>query len=102
MTGVQTCALPISHRDEVLNGIESAVHPDSISYENDLALIAVVGHGMMRKKGISARIFTALANAKVNIRMLNQGSSELNIIIGIEEADFETAIRAIYTAFYPA
>ena len=68
----------------------------------NLALIAVVGHGMMRKKGISARIFTALANAKVNIRMLNQGSSELNIIIGIEEADFETAIRAIYTAFYPA
>ena len=107
-SGIDTLSIIINaaefnaHRDEVLNGIESAVHPDSISYENDLALIAVVGHGMMRKKGISARIFTALANAKVNIRMLNQGSSELNIIIGIEEADFETAIRAIYTAFYPA
>lgn len=105
-SGIDTLSIIVNanefnaHREEVLNGITAAVAPDSIKYENELALIAVVGHAMMRKKGVSAKIFTALANAGVNIRMLNQGSSELNIIIGIEEDDFETAIRAIYDAFY--
>lgn len=107
-SGIDTLSIIVNanefnaHREEVLYGIIDAVAPDSIKYEDQLALIAVVGHAMMRKKGVSAKIFTALANAGVNIRMLNQGSSELNIIIGIEEDDFETAIRAIYDTFYGA
>ena len=61
-----------------------------------MALIAVVGRGMIKTKGVSAKVFTALANEDVNIRMITQGSSELNIIIGVENADFEKAVSAIY------
>ena len=64
-----------------------------------MALIAVVGRGMIKTKGISAKVFTALSNKGINIRMITQGSSELNIIIGIENKDFEEAIAAIYGAF---
>lgn len=105
-SGIDTLSIIVNgaefseHRQKVIDGINAAVQPDAISYENELALIAVVGHGMLRKKGLSAKVFTALAEAGVNIRMINQGSSELNIIIGIDEADYETAIRAIYHAFY--
>ena len=73
--------------------------PDSIEVHDDIALLAVVGAGMDRKPGTSARIFTALAENDVNIRMIDQGSSEINIIIGVANDDFETAIRAIYKAF---
>ena len=76
-----------------------AVDPDSITLFENLALIAVVGRGMIRTEGTAMRIFTALAMAHVNIRMIDQGSSELNIIIGIEEKDYVTAIRAIYSEF---
>ncbi|MBP0990041.1 MAG: ACT domain-containing protein, partial [Oscillospiraceae bacterium] len=72
---------------------------DKIEIESSLALIAVVGRGMVKSKGSAARIFSAVANAGVNIRMIDQGSSELNIILGVSEEDFETAIRAIYSAF---
>ena len=65
----------------------------------DISLIAVVGLGMSRRPGTSAKICTALADEGINIRMLNQGSSEINIIIGVDTADFENAIRAIYNAF---
>ena len=64
-----------------------------------MALIATVGHGMSFRPGVSARLFTALADAGVNIRMIDQGSSEMNIIVGVENKDFETAIRAIYQSF---
>ena len=64
-----------------------------------MALIATVGHGMNRRKGVSAKLFGALADANVNLRMIEQGSSEINIIVGVENKDFETAIRAIYNAF---
>jgi aspartate kinase len=70
-----------------------------VEIESDLALIAVVGRGMKSMRGTAARIFSALAHAHVNIRMIDQGSSELNIIIGVENKDFETAIRAIYAIF---
>lgn len=73
--------------------------PDSIETFPSMALVAVVGRGMIKTKGISARIFTALSQNDVNIRMISQGSSEINIIIGIENKDFESAIRAIYHAF---
>ena len=83
----------------VIAGIHRAVHPDTIDLEGDLALIAVVGRGMKAKKGTAGLIFSALAHARVNIKMIDQGSSELNIIIGVRNEDFEAAIRAIYEIF---
>jgi len=62
----------------------------------EIALVAVVGHGMNRKKGTAAKVFSALYCAGVNIRMIDQGSSELNIIVGVEDKDYETAIKALY------
>ena len=85
--------------DELLEEFQSRLRPDSIDVIHDIALIATVGHGMDRRAGTSARLFTALANAGVNIRMIDQGSSEMNIIVGVENKDFETAIRAIYAEF---
>jgi len=70
-----------------------------LEVHSNLALIATVGHGMIKRPGVSATLFTALYQAGVNIRMIDQGSSEMNIIVGVEEADFETAIKAIYKAF---
>ena len=87
------------HEQKVLTGIQKAVHPDSVSLEADLALIAVVGRGMKSTRGTAGRIFSALAHAHVNVKMIDQGSSELNIIIGVANDDFETAIRAIYNIF---
>ena len=87
------------HEQKVLTGIQKAVHPDHVSLEADLALIAVVGRGMKSARGTAGRIFSALAHARVNVKMIDQGSSELNIIIGVENNDFETAIRAIYNIF---
>ncbi len=73
--------------------------PDKIDIEADLALIAVVGRGMKSARGTAARIFSALAHAHINVRMIDQGSSEINIIIGVTNSDFEEAIRAIYNIF---
>lgn len=83
----------------ILDEIRSRVHPDQLYIESDLALIAVVGRGMKSARGTAAILFTALADARVNIKMIDQGSSELNIIIGVAEEDFEVAMRAIYNAF---
>ena len=88
--------------DEVLEEFRSRLRPDSVDVIHDIALIATVGHGMDRRRGTSAKLFTALADADVNIRMIDQGSSEMNIIVGVENKDFETAIRAIYDAFVDA
>ena len=83
----------------VVAGIHRAVEPDCVEMEADLALIAVVGRGMKASRGTAGRIFSALAHARVNVKMIDQGSSELNIIIGVKDADFETAIKAIYGIF---
>ncbi len=83
----------------VLAAIHKLAQPDTIDMESDLALIAVVGRGMKSTRGTAGRIFSALAHANVNVKMIDQGSSELNIIIGVDNADFEEAIRAIYTIF---
>ncbi len=83
----------------VLAAIHKLAHPDSIDLESDLALIAVVGRGMRQTRGTAGRIFSALAHANVNVKMIDQGSSELNIIIGVKNEDFEAAIRAIYNIF---
>ncbi len=86
-------------RERIINRICASVEPDAISVEEGLALIAVVGRGMVKSKGTAVRVFKAVAAAGINIRMIDQGSSELNIIIGVDEGDFEAAMRAIYAEF---
>lgn len=89
----------ILYEQEILAAIHRTVHPDAIVLESDLALIAVVGRGMKASRGIAARVFTSLANENINVKMIDQGSSELNIIIGVRNCYFETAIQAIYNEF---
>ena len=84
---------------EVVSEIRRVVQPDRIEVQRDMAMLAVVGQGMVHRVGIAARVFAALAEAQVNIRMINQGSSELNIIVGVAAAHYENAVRALYAAF---
>ena len=86
-------------RERVVNGICRAVDPEAVDIEDGLALIAVVGRAMVKAKGTAARVFKAISGAGINIRMIDQGSSEISIIVGVEEADFEDAMRAIYQEF---
>ena len=89
-----------AEKEQAVNSaINRNAHPDSIEIEADLALIAVVGRGMKSTRGTAGRIFSALAHANVNVKMIDQGSSELNIIIGVSDNDFEAAIKAIYDIF---
>ena len=104
-SGIDTLTVYV-HQDEfeekeqqVIAGIHRVVSPDFVEMESDLALIAVVGRGMKSTRGTAGRIFSALAHANVNVKMIDQGSSELNIIIGVENRDFEAAIKAIYDIF---
>lgn len=104
-SGIDTMTVFV-HQDEFIDKeqkVVSAIHrlasPDSVDIEADLALIAVVGRGMKSTRGTAGRIFSALAHANVNVKMIDQGSSELNIIIGVANDDFEAAIRAIYNIF---
>jgi len=103
-SGIDTISVVINtdsfnpHREEILHRIRQDLEPDVVSVEDNLALIAVVGQGMVYSKGTAARVFSALYEADVNIRMIDQGSSELNIIVSVEERDFEHALRSIYTA----
>ena len=104
-SGIDTLSVMV-HQSEfeakeqnILYGITKAVNPDHIDIQSDLALIAVVGRGMKSTRGTAGRIFAALAHANVNVRMIDQGSSELNIIIGVSNEDFEAAIKAIYAIF---
>lgn len=87
------------YEQSVIAGIHRAVEPDYVELEADLALIAVVGRGMKATRGTAGRIFSALAHARINVKMIDQGSSELNIIIGVKNSDFEPAIKAIYDIF---
>ena len=86
-------------RDKLVHRIYELTDPDSVEIHSGLALIATVGRGMVRSKGTSARLFNALQRAGINVRMIDQGSSELNIIVGVDNLDFENAVRAIYRAF---
>lgn len=86
-------------REKIITQLQRAVRPDRISVEDGISLIAVVGRGMVKAKGTAARVFDAISNADVNIRMIDQGSCELNIIVGVEETDFEKALSAIYNEF---
>lgn len=86
-------------RERLKDRICSAVEPDTLTIEDGLALIAVVGRSMVKAKGTAVRVFKAVADSEINIRMIDQGSSELNIIIGVDEKDFEKATNAIYKEF---
>lgn len=104
-SGIDTMTVYV-HQDEfeekeqqVIAGIHRAVQPDFVEMESDLALIAVVGRGMKSQRGTAGRIFSALAHANVNVKMIDQGSSELNIIIGVSNDEFERAVKAIYDIF---
>jgi len=85
--------------DAVLEEIQRTCSPDAMTVERDLALIATVGHGMAHRTGVASRLFLALANAGVNVRIIDQGASELSIIVGVDAADLPTGIKAIYDAF---
>ncbi len=107
-SGIDTMTVFV-HQDEFIDKeqkVVSAIHrladPDSVDIEADLALVAVVGRGMKSTRGTAGRIFSALAHVNVNVKMIDQGSSELNIIIGVANEDFETAIKAIYDIFVVA
>jgi len=86
-------------REAIINGITRSVRPDKIEIEDGLALVAVVGRAMVKAKGTAARVLKAISGADVNIRTIDQGSSEISIIVGVDEGDFETALRAIYSEF---
>ena len=86
-------------RERIVETLYKRTKADSISIEDGLALLAIVGRGMVSAKGTAARILGAIASADINVRMIDQGSSELNVIIAIEEKDFENAVRAIYMEF---
>lgn len=107
-SGIDTMSIIVQQSEfekkeqEVLAGIHRNTQPDSIEIESDIALIAVVGRGMKSTRGTAGRIFSALAHAHVNVKMIDQGSSELNIIIGVKDEDFEKALTAIYDIFVTA
>lgn len=84
---------------DLVSEIRESVNPDYVHVIENISLIATVGHGMARRPGTAATLFTALANANINVKMIDQGSSELNIIIGVANSDYEKCIQAIYKAF---
>lgn len=103
--GIDTVCLVIADselkkkKDIVIEEIRRSCDPDSIVVHPNMAMIATVGKGMAKNKGVAAKVFGALAKANINIRMIDQGSSEMNILVGIENEDFERAIKSIYSAF---
>lgn len=104
-SGIDTMSI-IVHKDEfeakesqIIEALKTSVSPDKIEIDRDVALLAVVGRGMKSQRGTAARIFAALAHAKVNVKMIDQGSSELNVIVGVTNEDFETSVKAVYDIF---
>lgn len=104
-TGIDTMTVVVNDKliagklDDVITSIYRVCSPDSVEVTTGLSLIATVGRGMVRQPGTAAHLFSALRDAGINVRMIDQGSSEMNIIVGVETHDFEKAIRAIYHAF---
>ena len=104
-SGIDTMSI-IVHKDEfeakeseIIKELKSSTKPDRIDIDRDVALLAVVGRGMRAQRGTAARIFAALAHANVNVKMIDQGSSELNIIVGVTDEDFEASVQAVYDIF---
>ena len=104
-TGIDTMSVIVATadieplREKIITSLNRTLKPDSVTVDDGLALIAVVGRGMVKAKGTAARVFSSISNAGVNIKMIDQGSSELNIILGVEERDFEVTLKAIYNEF---
>ena len=104
-SGIDTMSIIVNQssiegkENHIISQIRKEVNPDHLEIEHNLALLAVVGRGMRRTRGTAARIFAALAHARINVKMIDQGSSELNIIVGLSESDFEEATRRIYNMF---
>ena len=104
-SGIDTMSVVVNDHDlagkedDIISDLIEATSPDSISIEKNIALIAVVGRGMKNAKGTAASLFASLAGADINVRMIDQGSSELNIIVGVDNKDFENAIRTMYSHF---
>ena len=104
-SGIDTMSVIVStaqideNREKILQAVTRRTKPDSIIIEDGMALVAVVGRGMVKARGTAARVFNAISSAGVNIRMIDQGSCELNIIVGVDESDFQTALKAIYEEF---
>ena len=104
-SGIDTMSVVVQNaqiqgnEEKIIQAVTRRTKPDSITLESGLALIAVVGRGMVKARGTAARVFNAVSNAGVNIKMIDQGSCELNIIVGVDEHDFETTLNAIYNEF---
>lgn len=104
-SGIDTLSLVIADSElkdkkkKIIEEIKRQCNPDSVDVYPNMAIIATVGRGMAYSPGIAAKIFTALAAETINIRMIDQGSSEINILVGVETADFEKTIKSIYNAF---
>ncbi|MDQ1258144.1 MAG: aspartate kinase [Candidatus Hydrogenedentes bacterium] len=104
-TGIDTISLIVrdkalaNHGASIMSSIERVCQPDRVTLTPGLAMVATVGEGMNHHIGVAARLCKAMADSRVNLRVIDQGSSEMNIIIGVEEGDFEKAVRAIYEAF---
>jgi aspartate kinase len=104
-SGIDTMSIVVAtqalegRRERIINSISRLVRADHVEILDGLCLIAVVGRGMVKAKGTAARVFNAVSTAGVNIRMIDQGSSELNIILGVDEDAYETALRAIFNEF---
>ena len=107
-SGIDTMSVVVQQKDfadkeqQVIARLEELCEPDHMDIESDIALIAVVGRSMRSARGTAGRLFSALAHAHINVKMIDQGSSELNIIIGVASVDFEDAVRAIYQVFVDA
>ena len=99
MSVVLSSELSPKQRRAIIRAIKSECEPDSVEIEDGLALVAVVGRGMVSAKGTAARVFKAVADADINVRMIDQGSSEISIILGISEKDFDKTLKAIYSEF---
>lgn len=105
-SGVDTISVVVSKKklngklDDILEEMKRRLAPDTIDVYEDISLVATVGRGMSRRPGVSAKLFGALYKAGINIRMIEQGSSEMNIVVGVENIDFESSIKAIYEAFF--
>lgn len=104
-SGIDAMSIIVSTEDVkdkkliIADEITKAVHPDYISIDDGIALVAVVGRNMVNGVGTAYRVFKAAAENGVNIRMIDQGSSEMNIILGIKEEDYQTALQGIYSEF---
>ena len=104
-TGIDTMCVVVSEealapvREKVLSRIVATTSPDTITVHDNMSIIATVGRGMVHNCGTAARLFSAMSRAGINVRMIDQGSSELSIIVGVDDTDYAETIKAIYEAF---